>query len=141
MRLRVLTLSALMSASCLGPTSPTSPNYPSFADGFFATAVCRLQAAGVKVGDVTPADFFYIPHSSEGTKDGCGYYFLNGEGVRGHFSMPRAIHYADTCRRVLIHEFGHAILYRQGDSNYGCWEHEEQAGCPMNYLNPPGCSE
>jgi hypothetical protein len=64
--------------------------------------------------------------------------------VFGHFKRPRSIHYADQCKRVIIHEFGHALLYSLGDKWHHCWQHwalrteKRFKGCPTKYLKPPG---
>lgn len=141
---RVLALTlALSTTQCEGPLGPSAVEDSVYSE--FEIAVCRLKPLNLQGLDkVEPLDFIFVPHEDEVNVSDCGAYSLNGELVHGHFNLPREIHYAKGCTKVLRHEFGHAILYALNNPWYGCWEHfedfeegvERYQWCPLKYLKP-----
>jgi hypothetical protein len=138
-------LVVLFVMGCNLPTTPST--VPDWVQAEWQIAVERLEAIGItNARAIETSRFVYVPHTSETDEFHCGAYWSSsyGDYVHGEFDKPNIIHYCDTCRSVVRHELGHAILYSLGDPWQFCWEHGELKehgrkrfnSCPDRYLYP-----
>ena len=117
---------AAFSMGCMLPTSTSTSAVEDWVIPYWTRAQDRLIAAGFPRAREVPADWFKFVAHEPTHQDGDAYWLLNkySDWAQGHFDPNNAsIHYCLGVEHVVIHEAGHAILWKMNEDAWRCWEH------------------